>query len=762
MLQSVISIKNVGRFKNCVAARDVQFSRFTLIYGENGRGKTTICAILRSLATNVPALIIGRKTLGYAAQPEIQLRVANGNISFRDGAWSADFPDIVVFDGTYVSENVFAGDVVDTDHRRNLYRVIIGAQGVALASEMNSLEEQIRGKNAVIRENKTKLQRHAPLNMAPEAFIELPENEQIDAAIAEKEQELQAVKRGASLQVRVGLTSITAPVFPAAFAQLLAKNFAGTSTDVERRIAEHVARHQMETQGEAWLTDGLKYVAFEECPFCGQEIGGLDLIQAYRSFFSEEYHALRGEVNALSGEVVRAIGEWVSAAVDQVISQNANSIEFWREYCEIVPPALLEVGKAAAVMSTLKQSAQSLLQAKAWTPLDPVAPDEGFTLALAAFEELRQSLGIYNATVATANAVIAARKKQVQATNVRDVESALAQLRAQKARHTAEVQMLCALDVSLQAQKLKLEQDKTATRTLLDTHTDQVITQYGQSIGRYLERINAGFQITTPTHTYRGGAPSTSYQIVINRKAVDLGDSQTPADQPSFRNTLSAGDKSTLALAFFLAQLDQDANRASKVVVFDDPFASMDSFRRNHTACQIQKCGEASAQTVVLSHEASFLKLLWERIPPADRKTLQLARVGEENTTIAKWDIGKAVQGQYRADMDTLQRFFSSGEGDPRDVVQKLRPVLEAHCHNVCPTGFDEQEMMGSMIGKIRDAGVTHPLHSIMEDLDELNVYCRRYHHARNQNAATELIDDGELQGYVSRTLILVGCPPSL
>jgi hypothetical protein len=33
-----------------------------------------------------------------------------------------------VFDGTYVSENVFAGEVVHADHRRNLYRVIIGAQ----------------------------------------------------------------------------------------------------------------------------------------------------------------------------------------------------------------------------------------------------------------------------------------------------------------------------------------------------------------------------------------------------------------------------------------------------------------------------------------------------------------------------------------------------------------------------------------------------------------------------------------------------------
>jgi wobble nucleotide-excising tRNase len=280
--------------------------------------------------------------------------------------------------------------------------------------------------------------------------------------------------------------------------------------------------------------------------------------------------------------------------------------------------------------------------------------------------------------------------------------------------------------------------------------------RYGQSINRYLERINAGFRITSPTHTCRGGTPSTSYQILINQNPVDLGDSSTPADRPSFRNTLSAGDKSTLALAFFLVRLEEDANRARKVIVFDDPFTSMDSFRRNHTVHQIYR--QTCAQVVLLSHEAGFLKLLWDRVAPANRKTLQLARIGEENTTIAEWDIEKAVQARYRADIDPLQSFYSHGAGERRDVIQKLRPVLEGYCRNLYPTQFGEQELMGSIVEKIRQAGSTHPLHPIVEDLGELNMYCRRYHHGENPSAATEPIDDTELQGYVRRTLRLVGC----
>jgi wobble nucleotide-excising tRNase len=758
MLNRIISIKNVGRFKSCSAVGDVTFRRFTLIFAENGRGKTTLCAILRSLFTNSPAYIIGRKTLGNPERPEIQLLTDAGTIVFRNGVWNAAFPDIAVYDGTYVSENVFAGDVVDTGHRRNLYRVIIGAQGVTLASHLNDLDDLIRDKTTDIRNNRTSLERYLPPGMTVENFIALPEDAQIDAKIAAKEQELQAVQRASQLQQRAGLAAIPLPVFPTAFAEVLAKTFANVSADAERRVGEHIALHQMQARGETWISEGLRYVASEECPFCGQGLAaGVDLLQAYKVFFSREYHALRDEVTGLSTQVEAAIGERVSAAIKQTFLKNDNSAEFWQQYCAIAQPALAEADSAGEVMRALRESAQSLLQIKAGTPLDRVAPGDVFTRALGAFEGLRTSLGSYNAAVAAVNAVITARKQQTQAANIQDVENALAKLNAQKARHTDGARGLCASYTRLLGLKAALEEGKGRARQELDAHTQQVIAQYGQSINRYLERINGGFRITTPTHTYRGGSPSTSYQIVINQNAVDLGDAATPLDRPSFRNTLSSGDRSTLALAFFLAQVAQDGDRAKKVIVFDDPFTSQDGFRRNSTVHQIYKCGETCAQVILLSHEPSFLKLLWDRVPPADRKTLQLARVGEENTTIAEWDIEKAVQARYKADIDTLQRFFSDSEGERMDVIQKIRPVLEGYCRNLYPTQFGDQDMMGTIIGKIRTTGAAHPLFPIVEDLDELNMYCRRYHHSENPSAAVEPIDDAELQGYVKKTLKLVG-----
>jgi wobble nucleotide-excising tRNase len=759
MLQRIVSIKNVGRFKNCSAIGDVTFRRYTLIFAENARGKTTLCDILRSLAKNEPAIVVGRTTLGSPDAPEVRLLNAGGQIlAFRNGGWTGTPPDLALFDSTYVRENVYAGDAVDTEHRRNLYRVIIGAQGVALAEAVTRIDDQIRDKNTEIRDNRAAIQRSIPQGVTIDAFLNLAADDQIDAKIAAKEQEIQAARQATQLQARAGLSQLTVPVFPVAFAELLAKALANVQANAEHSVNEHIARHEMAAQGEAWISQGMQYVKDDSCPFCDQPINAVQILEDYRSFFSQEYQALREEVAQLKRTVETAIGPRVAAGLDQTLLQNANSAESWQQFCEFPPPNLAENGRVDEILGRLRESAQRLLDQKAGTPLDSVPPDAEFTQALGEFETLRAEFGTYNTAVAAANEIIAAKKRQVQAANIRQLETELTNLRATKIRHSAEVVALVAEDVRLQNEKTALEGDKTAARAQLDAHTQQVITQYGQRINWYLERINASFRITTPTHTYRGGPPSTSYQILINQNTVDLGDPATPLDRPSFKNTLSSGDRSTLALAFFFAQLEQDANRANKVVVFDDPFGSMDSFRRSHTVNQVFRCGQSSAQVVVLSHDPNFLHLLWERIAPADRKSLALTRIGEENTTVTEWDVERAVQARYRADIDTLQRFFADGQGDARDVIQKLRPILEAYCRNVYPTQFGEQEMMGGIITIIRAAGATHPLHAIVEDLDEINVYCRRYHHGENPNAATEAVDDAELQGYVKRTLKLVGC----
>lgn len=55
MLKKVKFIQNIGRFEMAKPTHDATFGTCTLIFGENGWGKSTLADILRSLATNNPA-----------------------------------------------------------------------------------------------------------------------------------------------------------------------------------------------------------------------------------------------------------------------------------------------------------------------------------------------------------------------------------------------------------------------------------------------------------------------------------------------------------------------------------------------------------------------------------------------------------------------------------------------------------------------------------------------------------------------------------
>ena len=735
MLRKIVSIKNVGRFATYGASGDVELKRYSLIFAENGRGKTTLCALLRSLQSGDRTHVIGRTTLGALGAPDAEILTTGGMITFRQGAWSATVPEIAIFDSTFISENVYSGDVVDLGHRRNLYSVIVGKQGVDLAQQIEVLDGKSRAKAAEVTEKAATVSAFAPRGMSAGAFNALEEDAAVKDKIEAKDRELDAVKQAAQIQIRRGLLSLTLPPFDrTALEGLLGRTIEGIAGDAERRVADQIRDHAMHSRGQAWVSEGLGYVQGNSCPFCSQPLDGVvALIAAYRAFFSAEYNALRGVIAATRRQIESSLSDRTIADFERTIDQNAGSVEYWTRFCEIVAPP--PQSGAGDELRALRQAVLMLLDRKAAAPLEKVDPDTVLIDGHATYASLQQAVADYNRVVTAANTIITAKKKATGAADVRTVETALANLQAVKVRHEPEARKACDEYMLAQLEKKAVEDNKANVRRQLDAYTEQVIGRYQDTINNLLDAFNAGFRITGTRHGYPGGVASSSYQILINNTAVDLGDAGTPLDQPSFKNTLSAGDKSTLALAFFLAQLAHDPAKANKIVIFDDPFNSQDAFRQDCTVHKIRKCGQDCAQVIILSHDPHFLRRLWDRLQAysGERKCLKLARIGLYDTTILEWDVEDATQARYSADLKVLTDYQTEGIGDPRDVVQKIRPVLETYCKLLSPGMFLEGDWLGDIIGKIRTAGAGHQLFAHCDNLDELNDYTKRYHHGEGQ-----------------------------
>ena len=758
MLRRIISIRNIGRFKNSAAPGNPELARHTLIVGANGFGKTTLCAVLRSLQSGDPAHIAGRRTLGVEDPPAVELLLPTGPVRFDGAAWSAPYPALAIFDGVFVAENVHSGEVVEIDHRRNLYRVIIGEEGVSLAEEDTRLAAQSREKTGEISAVARAIQPHIPAGMNLNQFIALPADPDIDARIAEQERTVEAVRQAKQINERSPLTAIAIPTLPEGFAGLLARSIDDIAQDAETRLAEHLTAHGMEADGGNWIAKGLDHADRGTCPFCGQDIRALPLISAYRAVFSDRYKALRGDIAAMRTQIAEQFGDGALGRLNTRVEQNKGAVEFWGRYCAFDPATLAFPNEIPEATRALGQAALALLERKDRAPLEPVPPDEAFTTAAVAYEVAQAKAQTIAQAIRAVNALIAAKKEETGAADVQAAKAELARRKAIKVRHADPVAGLCADHVRLTSEKKAIDDRKVEIRAQLDQHTNNVMKPYERRINHYLDAFNADFRITETQHSYPGGTAASSYQLVINNTPIDLGDGRTPPDRPSFKNTLSSGDRTTLALAFFLAHLEQDQALADKTVVFDEPFNSQDAFRRRQTVHEITKVARNCAQVIVLSHDATFLKQVWDKAPAAERVALTLADHRAQGSKIMPVDLERACEGRTATDIDDLQTYVTTGAGNPLDLIRKMRVVLESHCWTTYPASFQPaQDWLGDIVRKIREGGDQHPAKDLYDQLDQINDHTSQYYHGENVADATpDQIDPSELTGYVRRTLKIV------
>lgn len=264
-----------------------------------------------------------------------------------------------------------------------------------------------------------------------------------------------------------------------------------------------------------------------------------------------------------------------------------------------------------------------------------------------------------------------------------------------------------------------------------------------------------------PNRAYRLGSVSSrntrsgatcDYKVLINNVAVSL----SANSGPTFKNTLSAGDRNTLALAFFFASLEQDSDLASKIVVVDDPMTSLDEHRSLTTRQEIMALTDRASQVIVMSHEKSFLCGLWEAANRVDRASMMVNREGD-GSTISQWNVNDDCITEHDRRHRLVASFLDSYSTDQaRNVAVALRHILEAFVRVAYPEHFPPGSMLGSFVDKCRQRiGQAGEILS-QADTTELRAildYANKFHHDTNAAYETEQINDTELEGFARRTL---------
>ena len=313
MITLIQLLRNVGQFDSESQGSPLPLKKLTLIYAENGRGKTTLAAILRSLGTGDPLPIGERKRLAAIHTPHVILECAGGPPAamFQNNAWNRSLTQISVFDDEFVDDNVCSGLEVAPDHRQKLHELILGSQGVSLNRAVQTHIASIEQHNRDLRTKADAIPTALRGTLSVDAFCALQPITNVETQIETAERQLAAAKEQQPIRTTPVFDSISLPKLDSApLNTLLHRDLPSLDANAVNQVQEHLAN--IGQSGEMWVADGCRRLPAGlagACPFCAQNLSGSALIAHYRAYFSEAYATLKREIAEAITSFSRTHGE---------------------------------------------------------------------------------------------------------------------------------------------------------------------------------------------------------------------------------------------------------------------------------------------------------------------------------------------------------------------------------------------------------------------------------------------------------------------
>lgn len=760
MISRLSLVRNVGSFDSYQAAPSTEFNKLTLIYAENGRGKTTLGAIFRSLSTGQTEFIEGRCRLGSQHRPHVVIETdppAQTHV-YQDSNWNSTHPRLIVYDDQFVDDNVYSGLSVAAAHRQNLHEIILGQQGVLLARRVDDLADEIAHLNKSLREKAATIPKKELYNQDIDTFCELPEVSDIEKSIEEQEKQVDALKRADAVKTTRFFSRLNFPAIDVdAIDALLATQLQDLDEEAILRVQSQFEK--LGTDGEAWTAKGTQLLASqaqdspEECPYCGQSVQGIELIDAYRMYFGESYRTHLSLIKAAATEHKSSFGGDALAVIQQEIGQLEKRCTFWEPLVDI-PEVDIDSTALTAAWTEARDAITAALQAKQSSPLEGIVLDESTKSKISSYLTIAEKTTSLSEELVACNDAITALKEATAGGEIHSANDELDRLQATKSRYSEQNVLRCQSYLKAKADKADAERLKQEAREELDSYRRQVFPQYCTSINDYLRKFGASFTIEGVRPQDSAGRPSTAYHIHILNNKVPLQSKDT--DKPGFNNTLSAGDRNTLALAFFFASLSSEPDLSNSIVVIDDPISSFDDGRSMTTMQEVRRLFGKAKQVVVLSHVKSFLCRLHKHSKADSVATLHLRRMGDCQSTLEPWEPTEDQFTEYDHNHKTLREFKTGTYPDIRQVAKNLRPVMEGYLR----VAYPEHCPPGTLLGQFRERlqqlieqGQSIMTTEKLTELDEIREYANRFHHDTNPAWETEVPSDAELLRFVERVM---------
>ena len=721
MLQKITHIKNIGRFYDVwiegTADSDPSFKKFNLIYADNGTGKSTLSTILKSLWKNDPQRLIEKRTIGAEDDSTINLKINNRDYIFKNRQWNQTPSDveIEIFDEEFVAKNVFSPNGVELENRRELFNyIVLGEENVAKVEEVKQLNRFINDDLKHKIENaERELKDAAGINDIKilDGTTEL-DNETLESLENNVNHSRKIIGNAERISKEKKLDKI-ADFEPILYQETISMDLGSLSLAAEYKA--HVQEHN------AWIKDGMEIVqsgSNESCPFCFQNIRGNSAIATYKTLFSDEYVSLRRRVEEQTVSIERIYSDAAIRNVIGLVERNTERCAFWNNLDTEIPNSLTLDILLDEEVNAFKSSLKSLLTRKKENLLEAISPDASESQGLNQETVFKEAIIAYNAAIEDLNIKI-----QV----VKDASQSVEELKAknQKDRITLSCNKIGYRneETAKTYKNLKLyrQQKKDAERKIkkfrdeIDQTSLVILEEYEKSINRELKSFGVEFSIEGVKRKSDSSRKETiHFDIRLKEKAFDPNGSGNSPYKLS--NTLSTGDRSTLAFAFFIAKY-RKKDISNQIFVFDDPITSLDFFRKIRTKQTILQFTKNAAQVIVLTHSIEFAKLFKHTKDGRFVRVEKNGLVSGLSYTPYNKFCDMCIE-KHSYDYNLIQQYIANPAGLNRlDVMRSIRPYVETMIRHHRPD-FGSLSL-GKIIEKLRQEGNT--CEEYIEQLEFIN-----------------------------------------
>ena len=755
MLERIHRVKGIGLLHDA-DGRQHGLKKASLIYADNGVGKSTLASIFRSCASNEPSLIHHRKTIDGNNQPEVLFQFSNGQQSaFTTSSWDTSRPELLVFDADFVEQNVYAGGQVTTDQRKSLLQFALGKSAVNAQHDYDQADNDAQAAAQEVRDLTNELAGfHRGISL--QQFRELAEVADADSQIAILNERIVEAENIGLIQASALPRKLDEPsldIEPTF--SVLEKSLTDIDLAAEERVKQHLASHDKPNL-EKWISDGYSYGDDERCPYCDQPLDGVDLIEAYQSYFNHDYNQLKASVAGLGNLISTCASDGIIERLQAHFATASAIIEGWQEHVEVSPPEFDREG-ARHVLTEIRERLDALKSAKEAKLLESVGSEEEKDELIRKWHELIDIVRSCNEGIDNAVNIITAYKEGLASVNTADLRQQIINLEMAKTRqHQHVVDLFSRLDLAVSRENAA-KTEKQNKKDALNAIMQSTLENYKERINELLQRFGAQFSIPNIDFNYRGGLRS-NYNLHMRGSNIELA-----GGTPDFKTSLSEGDKRTLAFAFFVASVESDVDLANKVIVIDDPMCSLDLNRKQQTRGILKRIYENCDQLIVLVHDIHFMRNLRDDIikdnGPQNVACVKLKTVANRYSDFDTIDVDEESESAYFRCHRTLGEYLDGTAQSAMEVARSIRPMLEGYLHRRFPGMISSGLLFGQVIDLINKAPQDSPLahaQSITAELNEINCYAGQFHHDTNPGADQVQITDGELRLFVEKALRVV------